>query len=134
MLNLKFEPNVFEGRNDNSKCSWWAVVVWVGAAALEGLWALVVLPTSLTFFIYLFFICWLQPSFFFHNLLKLVIHSFSCGSKNPHAIPTSHGKPLPQCLCVAGGGPVGALWCCVGVAVWGHLLPCIYYLSMVSVS
>lgn len=63
----------FESRSCNSKCSLWVVVVvWLGAAALEGLWASFVLPTSLSF----------QPSFFFHNLLALVIHSFSCGSKD----------------------------------------------------
>ena len=101
----------FDCRSYNSKCSLWMVVVWVGAAALEGLWAPFVLPTSLTF----------QPSFF-HNLLTLVIHSFSCGSKDTLIIPAPYTDCGPLAFVCVWHGDRG-VWCCVRAAIWRHPLP-----------
>lgn len=69
----------------------------------------------------------LQPSFF-HNLLKLVIHSFSCGSKDSPSHPNVTRQARPPQRPWLGGRHAGGCflvlpWAgCVGPTVAQHII------------
>lgn len=82
----------------------------------------------------------LQPSFFFHNLLKLVIHSFSCCSNNSPSHPnvTQQARSSQHHHSVSVGGreadrPVVLSGAAQGWLCGVNCCPA-HYISMVSVS
>lgn len=88
-------------------------------------------PHFLKIFIYIYFclyICWRCSLVSSITSLSLWYIHLAAAARTPPVIPTSHGKPgRPSARGWVAGMPVGALWCCPGLAVWGQLLPSILY-------